>query len=426
MIALRKPEEPRVEDEARPFLAFVSDEATAAIVRDAVTQADLSGDDIIVGSLDDAIDGLANVRTPALLIVDLGASPNVMVEAERLAQVCDPDADVVLLGAVNDMMLQRELVAAGVADYIVKPFVAADLARTVRRLQAPAPAPEQTVHVQPKPDDMTCQGIAVVGVRGGVGASTIAANLAWSLSHDLGHKTTLLDLDLTFGTQALLMDIDPGNGLADAMLEPGRMDELFVKRASTTIDEKLSVIAAETDTQRGDIASDEAIDGLFAFLAADNAYVVADIPRSLAVAQPRVLKRFARIILVAEPTLASVRDTARMATHIGLNAPEAVIGIVLARCGFAKSEELSQKAFEQGANVKVAATLPYDPRTAMSAEAAGKCVTSVAKRSKLGRAMIDAVPTLCGQELGAKRAGLGALLKGIKKPKGDAEASDVR
>lgn len=422
MIALRKPEVPPVDDASRPFLAFVGDEATAQIVRAAAGARDLPEDGIVIGSLDDAVDGLAGIRTPSLLIVDLGASRDVMVEAERLSQVCDPDADVILLGAVNDMILQRDLIAAGVGDYIVKPFDVDDLSRAIKRLQPP-PAPK-------RPDAVpltasACEAIAVIGVRGGVGASTLAAGLAWIASHDLARKTTLVDLDLTFGTQALILDIDPGNGLCDAMQEPGRMDELFVKRASTTVDPMLSVIAAETDTGRGDIASASAFAGLYEFLAAENALVVADVPRGLAVAQPDILHPFARIILVAEPTLPAVRDTARLAAHLALRASGARVGVVLGRAGMSAKEELSKKAFEDGAGVKVAATLPFDPKAALSAEGAGKCVAQGAKRTKLGRAIADAVPVLLGLDAKQSGPGLGAMLKMIGR-KTAKENGDVR
>lgn len=423
MIALRKPDLPPAIEDVRPFLAFVEDDATAQLVREATTGcAGFTPEDVVIGALDDAIEGLVNIRTPSLLIVDLGAGRDVMVEAERLAQVCDPDADVVLLGAVNDMMLQRELVAAGVADYVVKPFSVEDLSRVVERLTI---APEQAKQETAAVDIADCKAVAVIGVRGGVGASTLAANLAWTASHELARKTAVIDLDLTFGTLALLMDIDPGNGLADAMLEPGRMDELFVKRASTTIDPKLSIIAAETDMARGDIASAQAFEALYDFLAGDNASVVADVPRALAISQPAFLKPFQKVVLVAEPTLAAMRDTARLATFVGLSVPDAEVHVVLSRCGAAAKEELSKKGFEEGAGVKVCATVPYDLRAALAAEADGKCVVQSGKRTKLGRALSAAAPALLGCETEQQSGRFGGLLSRFGRNK-DTEADDVR
>ena len=127
MIALRKENEPAVSEVSRPFLGFAADDETADIVRAAVEARDLSGDNVIVSDLTDAMNGLAAIRTPPLLIVDLGDAKDIMAAAEQLAQVCDAGAHVILLGTVNDLRVYRDVIAAGVADYLVKPFSAADL-----------------------------------------------------------------------------------------------------------------------------------------------------------------------------------------------------------------------------------------------------------------------------------------------------------
>src|SRR3546814_4425886 len=65
---------------------------------------------------------------------------------------------------------------------------------------------------------------AVIGTRGGVGASSIATSLAWLLSDKQKRPTALLDLDVHFGTNALAMDLEPGRGLTDATENPSRID----------------------------------------------------------------------------------------------------------------------------------------------------------------------------------------------------------
>src|SRR4028119_1532759 len=86
---------------------------------------------------------------------------------------------------------------------------------------------------------------AVVGVRGGVGASTIATSLAWLLGERTGRSTALLDLDVHFGTGALALDLEPCRGLTDAIENPSRIDGLFIERAMVRANERLSVLSAE-------------------------------------------------------------------------------------------------------------------------------------------------------------------------------------
>ena len=86
---------------------------------------------------------------------------------------------------------------------------------------------------------------AVIGVRGGVGASTLATSLAWLLGDKGGRSTALLDLDVHFGTGALALDLEPGRGLTDAIENPSRIDGLFIERAMVRANDKLCVLSAE-------------------------------------------------------------------------------------------------------------------------------------------------------------------------------------
>lgn len=407
MIALRKDNPVMPADASRPFLAFAADDATAEIIRRVCEGEGMSVDNVINADLLGAIESLSDIRTPPLLIVDLGEASNVMEAAERLSEVCDADARVILLGEVNDLHVYRNVISAGVADYIVKPFTDMDLSESLERAR-----PKSVVEIKPVEQivpDGTTVSTAVIGVRGGVGASTIAANAAWHLSHDVAKSVTLIDMDLTFGTQALMLDVDPGAGLGDAMREPDRMDELFVKRASVKLDERLRVMASEIDPSRGDIASAGAFSGLLEFVEADTDVVIVDVPRTLAIAQPEILIPFSRIVLVAEPNLASMRDVARLSTLVKSTNPAAVISVILNRQGIASKEELTQKIFEEGSGLKVDLKIPFEPKTAFSAEASGKCVLVTSPRSKMGRALIDVALTIAGIEDIPKKPLLGFL-----------------
>lgn len=413
MIALRKDNQPSMDGVSRPFLGFAGDNETADLVRAAVEACALSGDDVIVSDLSDAMNGLAAIRTPPLLIVDLGDAADIMGAAEQLATVCDAGAQVILLGRVNDLRVYRDVIAAGVADYLVKPFAVEDLIASIEnaRPQKAEPVERGGDPLQVKSAEVT----AVIGVRGGVGASTIAANAAWYAAEQFLKHVTLIDMDLTFGTQAMILDVDPGGGLTDAMKEPGRMDELFIKRATVALGDHLRIMASETDPAQGDLTDSTAFSGLLDFVRADSDLVVVDLPRNVAVAQPNILDAFDRTVLVAEPGLGAMRDTARLAAHVAKQNPRTKISIVLNRQGIGGKDELSQKIFEEGSGQKIAHTLPFDPRTAIGAEAAGKCVMSAAARSRLGRALGSVAATVAGASDKTSRKGLMGLLKGKSK-----------
>ncbi len=106
-------------------------------------------------------------------------------------------------------MLYRELVRRGVSDYVIAPVGAIDVVRSVCNLFS-APEAKAVGRI-----------IAIVGAKGGVGASTIAHNVAWAIARDLALDSVVADLDLAFGTAGLDYNQDPPQGIADAVFSPG-------------------------------------------------------------------------------------------------------------------------------------------------------------------------------------------------------------
>src|SRR5579863_392088 len=87
--------------------------------------------------------------------------------------------------------------------------------------------------------------VTITGVRGGVGASTIAVNLAWHLGKRTNRHTVLVDGDLYRGSCALLLNAKSGPGLRTALETPQRIDELFIERSAQTVSERMHVLAGE-------------------------------------------------------------------------------------------------------------------------------------------------------------------------------------
>lgn len=88
-----------------------------------------------LGGLEGAITRLAGQRSPDLLIIDTVASPTTLLRTlDRLADVVEPTTKVVVIGAANDIMLYRDLMARGVSEYLVGPVDPLVLAKTVCKL----------------------------------------------------------------------------------------------------------------------------------------------------------------------------------------------------------------------------------------------------------------------------------------------------
>jgi len=367
-----------------PFVAFVCDEATAETLRPTVAEVGWSAEKVNKGGLRNAVQTLSVSASPHVLFVDLSESGDPLNDINALAEVCEPGTIVIATGTINDVRLYRDLLASGLQDYLLKPLTPDMLRDAFATAQAVLAGPK----TQGGPEAERAQmSVAVLGVRGGVGASSLASSIAWNLSDQEARSTALLDLDVQFGTGALAFDLEPGRGLTDALENPSRIDGLFIERAMVRATERLAVLSAEAP-----ITQPLIIDGSALFHLQEemrNAFqsVVVDIPRGLAVQNPHLVSEMQAIVVVTEQTLAATRDTIRLLGWLKSQAPAARVIVAANRVTTAPPPEVARKDFEASIERKVDIVLPYDAKLAIAAAKQGKCLAAAAKGTKLGTAL---------------------------------------
>ncbi len=367
-----------------PFLAVVNDEVTRATLLGVAADNGWPETQILIGGLNDAVEALSDIVTPQFLIVDLSDSTDAMAGIVALAGVCEPDTRVIALGQVNDINLYRELMDIGVDEYLVKPLSAESLNATIRRI-----IEEEIPKTTGGDGDAEGLGrlIAFVGVRGGVGATTLAANCAWMMAHEQGLRVALVDLDLYFGTLALALDLEPGRGFREALEHPSRIDGLFIERAMARESDNLFVLAAEEGLENSFSFDPAALDTLLETLRLDFDCVVFDLPRFAARTQIKTMTAPASIVVVSDASLSGMRDTMRMRKFAMDSSPQAEMMVVINGFGGEKSIDLPVAEFENGAELTVDHQIPSDRKAAKKAEGAGKTIAEIAGKSKAANAM---------------------------------------
>jgi pilus assembly protein CpaE len=392
-----------------PFSAFVSDAASIDAARMAAATLDWPVDNVIEGGLRTAIQSLAVSASPSVLLVDVNDSANPLDDINALAEVCEPGTIVIACGQLNDIRFYRELLQSGIHDYLHKPFTPDHLRESILQAQAmlasgrQAEAADEVPHVQ----------AAVIGVRGGVGGSSIAVSLGWALSQR-NRSAALLDLDIHFGTGALALDLEPGRGLTDAIENPSRIDGLFIERALVRASDALGVLSAEAPISQALSGDGTAFFQLQDELRSVFTCSVIDLPRHMLVQHPALLHEATAVVLVTELTLAATRDTIRLLSWLKANAPRSKLVVVANKVPAAGQEEVARKEFEKSIEHKLDVVLPFDPKLAAQAAKLGKPLMEVAKASKLGQAMEPLVTAVLGEGAAAvpKRKGAGASLLG--------------
>lgn len=369
-----------------PFTAYVCDDLTLEVVRTVCDEMGWAQEKAFKGGLRNAVQSLSVSASPQVLLVDLSESGDPINDINGLAEVCEPGTVVIAMGQVNDVRLYRDLMMSGLQDYLLKPVSPDALRDAVTHAQMILNAPKNDDGVKDHPHLST----AIIGTRGGVGASTIATSIAWLLSERMSHLTGFLDLDVHFGTGALALDLEPGRGLTDAIDNPSRIDGLFIERAMIKANDKLSILSAEAPINSPILTDGSAFFQLQEEFRAAFENTVIDLPRNMLIAYPHLLADVNVAVVVCELTLASARDAIRLLAWLKSNAPSCQT-IVVANKAQAGGLEISRKDFESSIERKIDLLIPYDPKATAQSAKLGKPVVDAMRSSKVATGIVSLV-----------------------------------
>jgi pilus assembly protein CpaE len=348
------------------LIAFVEDGQTELALREGLAEVAFGDLDIRRGGVKAAINALRKSPTPRVLIVDVAGVDQPLTTLHDLSLVTEPDVRVLVIGELGNLDFYREVTRGmGALEYLTKPVTRDMIGRHFAPLiagRAPVLEAGQGGRV-----------VSVTGVRGGVGATTVAVNLAHHFGIVADRHTVLLDPDLHLGTAAMLLDAAAGPGLRMALESPDRVDELFVERSAQPVSGRLHVLAGEMKLADQPDYAPRAAETLLGALSRRYNFVVADVPFRPHAMFRDLLDLAHQRVLVMEPTLASVRDALRFLALPPGPAQVRRPVIVLNRVG--QVGGLSRKKVEEALKTKVDVAIPDLPRAAELAATLGEAVT---------------------------------------------------
>ena len=343
------------------LLAFVTDSASEAVLREGLSQAVPTGFEVHRGNVRTALSTLTKIQTPKALVVDITGESQPLALLGDLSHIVEPDVRVMIIGEREDVAFYRQVTRSlGAAEYLYKPLVAEMVARHF------GPQITQQTPVAALGGRM----VTVTGTRGGVGATTLAANLAWFLAQSSRRHTALLDADLQTGTAPMVLGVQASQGLRSALEQPSRVDELFVERAAIPVADRLYVLAGEESLSERPDYVPGAAERLTTLLQRRFNFVVADVPFRSSEFSRDLLELAHQRVLVMTPTLPSIRDTLRMlALPAGASQARRAL-IVMNRAGVPGG--LSRRQVEDALCTTVDVVVPDQSRPLANAENLGE------------------------------------------------------
>src|SRR5579872_1632939 len=387
--------------------AFCEKEATAEAVQSAGLDRRLSKAHLTIkmGGMEAAIETYHSVPTPNVIILETNGTDDILAGLDQLASVCDAGTRVVVIGSDNDVAPYRELVRRGVSDYVIGPVETLDVVRAICGLFSAS--------------DAVAVGriIAVVGAKGGVGASTVAHNVAWEIARNLKLDSVVIDLDLAFGTASLDYNQDPLQGIANAVFQPDRPDSGLIDRLLAKCTDHLSLLAAPATLEKVYDFGANAFDAIFDTLRMTTPCIVLDVPHQWSAWTKRALVNADDIVIVAEPDLANLRNTKNMLTVLKTARPNDRPPLYcINQVGMHKRAEIEVKAFAKTMESQPLAVIPFDSKLFSTAANNGQMIAEVSKSHRTTELFQNMANRLAGrgEVKKPKRSLLGPLLKKLK------------
>ena len=304
-----------------------------------------------MGSIALAAELYQTTSTPNLIVLESQDDPQTLLaQLDALAEQCDEGTNVVIIGHRNDVWLYRQLVSRGVSEYLVAPVTMAEFMRVVSELFV-APDSEPLGNT-----------LAFIGAKGGVGSSTIAHNVAFTIATDFQSDVILTDLDLAWGTANIDFDKDPAQGVAEAVFSSDRIDDTFLDRLLSKCSDHLSLLAAPSTLDRTYDFAEADFSELIETAQRGTPNVVVDLPHVWTGWAREVLTSADKVVITATPDLASLRNTKNLIDKLAeLRPNDEAPFLVLNQVGVPKRPEIGESDFANNLGVDLTATIAFEP-----------------------------------------------------------------
>ncbi|WP_429195659.1 AAA family ATPase [Aeromonas veronii] len=341
----------------------------------------------LTGSLAEARAHCLARGAPDILLVEMENQQTLAADLAALAECCPPQMRLVLLGERGDVALFRWLISVGVDDYYPAPLDPDALrAGLLRLLGVPLVTSLRKGRV-----------ICVVGAAGGVGTSTVCANLALELAEQHHRQVALLDLNLYHSRHPILLGSDyapPGEQWWQAT---DRLDGTLLAHTAHQLGPRLFLFYDE---------GAELVLGAEQLVAAVN--VMAEHYSTLIIDVPDLRSHGLRALLQEADVVIWLHDFSLGALRLLGSLPkggQAQRHLLVGNHCRGKEGRVPATELERVCGQPHAAVLPYDHGAFVRAERAGMAL--IKQKSKLARAIKWLAAELVGtQPAGRRRGGL--------------------
>ena len=340
------------------------------------------------GGIGAAVEFYRSAPTPNLILVESRLpADDLIASLEGLAEVCDAGTKVMAIGHSNDVRLYRELLKRGVSEYLVAPVEVMSIITSISSIYRESGT------------EKLGQVYAFMGAKGGVGSSTVAHNVAWTMARLFGSDVILADLDLPFGTAGLDFNLDPTQGIAEAVFGADRLDEVLLDRLLAKCEDHLSLLAAPAALDKSYDFTEAAFDQVLEIVQANVPTVVLDVPHIWTSWARKTLIAADEVVITAMPDLANLRNAKAMLDLLRQARPnDAPPKLVLNQVGVPKRPEIKPDDFAAALQLQPIATIAFDPLLFGTAANNGQMIAEASAKTAISDIFADIAQVVTGRK----------------------------
>lgn len=343
------------------MMAFVNDPVSEQVIWNVIKEMNMAYAEAKMGSIADALEFLKENRSPKVLIVDVSNSELPLGDVEKIKEFSAPNISIIVIGSRNEVGLFRDLKAAGVVDYIVKPLGNILLRKAI----------EQAIGVK---NEVQKEGklIHVVSATGGAGATTVVANIGWLLANRRFKRTLVMDLDFLYGTTNLLLDVKTENAYLDILESPDKIDDYFTETILRKCTQRLYYLGGLCDLVRGVRVDVDAFEALMTILKKQFNYILVDAQRDQNEINKISMRKADCFIIMVEMTMASAQNTVRLLEFLLAKHGNKKIIIINNKNGLSSAGAITKESFEEVIGRKIDYVMPLDETITLAAANIGQ------------------------------------------------------
>ncbi|HKJ77856.1 MAG TPA: AAA family ATPase [Gammaproteobacteria bacterium] len=309
----------------------------------------------------------------------------------------------------GDNAVMRRLMAAGVRNIYPQPIETQELVLDI--IEVMSEKRSRTVQAQSKKGAVT----AFMNAKGGSGATTIATNVAHTLAMKHDARVALVDLDIQFGCAAMILDLKSGADVTNALLQPDRIDPVFVQALMTKHESGLHVLAAPGDLSEVDSIQAGATSALLQAVISLYDFVIIDVPRVFLPWTIEALQLAHPVMLVSQNSLVTIRDTKLILERLPvMEIPAEHVEVVNNRAK-ARATSVDFKEMKKALKLDLLHRISNDYETAVKAQDRGVPLREVNRRSPLTQDVEHLADYLHAKHEGQPARGRGLFGRFFKK-----------